>query len=136
MKAPVWCDGIVAVVSAKRRDFSKADLRLFRGLAMLAEDTVVVWEKNDAKDLTAFVALGYTLSGIDGAWNGSKEDLVKVLKEDEGVAAWGKWVLATRDKIQIKAFKHRASPSPLTSVTTASVTPHSFNFFYFQFLQQ
>jgi len=87
IKAPVWHDGIVAVVSAKRRDFSKADLRLFRGLAMLAEDTVVVWEENDAKDLTAFVALGYALSGIDGAWNGSKEDLVKVLEEDEGVVA-------------------------------------------------
>ena len=81
MKAPVWHDGDVAVVSAKRRDFSKADLRLFRGLAILAEDTVVAWEENDVKDLTAFVTL------------------VKVLEEDEGVAAWGKWVLATRDKI-------------------------------------
>ena len=47
MKAPVWNDRVVTLVSAKRKDLSKADLRLFRGLAMLAEATVVAWEEND-----------------------------------------------------------------------------------------
>ena len=95
MKAPTCkVDGAITFTSVKRKTFSKTELRPYKKLAILAEETVIAWEE---KDLKAFVALGYALSGIDGVWSGTKEDLMIVL-EDKGVAAWGKWVLATRDK--------------------------------------
>ena len=96
MKAPTCkVDGSITFTSVKRKTFSKIELRSYKELAIPAEETVIAWEE---KDLKAFVALGYALSGIAGVWSGTKEDLMIVL-EDKDVAAWGKWVLATRDKI-------------------------------------
>jgi len=54
--------------------------------------------------MLAFMAFGHALGGIDGDGDGSwdisdNKDFIAMLKEDEGVAAWAKWVLATRDRI-------------------------------------
>jgi len=90
MKAPIYkVDGTISVASIKRKTFSESELRSYKELAISAERIVIVWEENGTKDLEAFITLGYALSGIDGVWNGTKEDLLIIL-EDKGVAAWGK----------------------------------------------
>ena len=64
------------IPSVKRKTLSRDDVRLFKDIAMEAEAVVIAWEENNAKDLMAFVILGYAMSRIDGNWHGTKEDLI------------------------------------------------------------
>ena len=72
----------------------------FLELARNAEKVVIDWDECEEEELIAFMAFGYAVSGMDEEWvGGGSEELVAMLKGDEAVAAWAKWVLAARDRI-------------------------------------